>query len=166
VLWVRNRGTWVRFMRRWLSLSLVALVCYVTYPMAPPWMAAQEGLISPAVERITSRGWYDVGEVGLHETVSALTNQVAAMPSLHAAVALFVAVFGVERLRSPWRWLLLLYPAAMGFLLVYDAEHYVVDILAGYTVAGLVMWACSAWERYRPGSDVSVASRRQRSLRS
>ena len=166
VLWRRNRSTWVAFMRRWLSLTLVALVCYITYPMAPPWMAAQEGVITPDVDRITSRGWYDVGEVGIHETVSALTNQVAAMPSLHAAVSLFVAVFGIGRLRTRWRWLLLLYPTAMGFLLVYDAEHYVVDILAGFALAALVLAACSAWERRPGGEGVSGASRRPGSLRS
>ena len=149
VLWVRDRTAWVRFMRRYLSLSLLALVGYVTYPMAPPWMAARDGFLSANVDRITGRGWWDLGEIGIHETLSAVSNQVAAMPSLHAAVALFVSVFGINESRRRWRWLLLLYPVAMGFLLVYYAEHYVVDIIAGFTAAGLVLWGCSAWERWR-----------------
>jgi hypothetical protein len=149
VLWVRDRNTWVAFMRRYLSLNLVALVVYVSYPVAPPWMAARDGYISGNIDRITSRGWYDAGEVGIHQTVSALSNQVAAMPSLHAAVALFLAVFGISLSRRAWRWLLLLYPLAMGFVLVYSAEHYVVDIVAGFTATGLVMWGCAAWERRR-----------------
>lgn len=152
VLWVRDRSAWVAFMRRYLSLNLVALAIYITYPMAPPWMAAEFGFVSGNVDRITSRGWYDLGEVGIHQNVSALANQVAAMPSLHAAITLLVSWFAISRWRSPWRWLLLLYPAAMGFVLVYYAEHYVVDIVAGFGATGLVMYGCVVWERLRAES--------------
>ncbi len=149
VLWVRDRAGWVAYMRRYLGLNLVALVVYVTYPMAPPWMAEENGFISSNVDRITSRGWWDLGEVGIHQQVSALSNQVAAMPSLHAAVAIFVAVYGIGRLRGPWRWLLLLYPVLMGLALVYFAEHYVVDVLAGGVLTGAVLLGSAEWERRR-----------------
>ena len=154
VLWVRDRSGWLRFMRRYLSLCAVALLGYITYPMAPPWMAGEEGLISPNVDRITGRGWYDLREAGIHQTLSTFSNQVAAMPSLHAGVAAFLAVYGITLSRRRARWLLLLYPLAMGFALVYFAEHYVIDILAGYAAAGLVLWGCAAWERWRrqPGA--------------
>jgi hypothetical protein len=33
VLWLRNRSVWLRFMRRYLSLNLFALVIYIFYPM-------------------------------------------------------------------------------------------------------------------------------------
>lgn len=157
VLWVRNRASWVAFMRRYLTLYLLALAVYVVYPMAPPWMAARDGFVSADVDRIASRGWYDLGEVGVHQTLSAVTNQVAAMPSLHAAVALLVAVYGITRLRSWWRWLLLLYPLAMGFMLVYYAEHYVVDVLAGFVAVGLALWGSAAWERWRSSERARAA---------
>jgi hypothetical protein len=149
VLWVRHRSAWVSYMRRYLSLNLVALVIYVVYPMAPPWMASQDGFITADIDRIAGRGWYDLGEVGIHQRMSAVTNQVAAMPSLHAGIALFVALYGISYWRSRWRLLLLLYPLAMGFMLVYYAEHYVVDIIAGFAVTGLTMAGCSAWEHRR-----------------
>ncbi|MFC5175926.1 phosphatase PAP2 family protein [Nocardioides taihuensis] len=76
-------------------------------------------------------------------------NEVAAMPSLHAGIACLVALYGVQRLRSPWRWLLLAYPLLMGLALVYDGEHYVVDVVCGYALAGAVLVVCSAWERAR-----------------
>ena len=147
VLWVVRRDAWLSFMRRYLSLTAVALAIYITYPMAPPWMAEQLGMISSNVDRITGRGWFDLGEVGVHQQLSALTNPVAAMPSLHAATALLVAVFGITQLKRWWRWLLLLYPLAMGFALVYDAEHYVIDVLMGFLCATAVLTGCSAWER-------------------
>jgi len=148
ILWMRNRPQWVRFMRRYLCLNILGLAIYITYPMAPPWMAARKGAITGDVARITGRGWWDLGTGGgFHHRIAALGNPVAAMPSLHAGVALLVAAYGVLHLRSRWRWGLLLYPVVMGFLLVYYAEHYVVDVLAGFVAAGAVLWACSAWER-------------------
>ena len=40
VLWVRKREEWLKWMRRYVSINFGALVCYVLYPMAPPWMAS------------------------------------------------------------------------------------------------------------------------------
>ena len=65
VLWLRDRSAWVWFMRRYLSLNILALVVYITYPMAPPWLAAQQGAISGHIARITGRGWYDLKSGGL-----------------------------------------------------------------------------------------------------
>jgi hypothetical protein len=55
-------------------------------------------------------------------------------------------LYGASRLRSRWRWLFLLYPLAMSFMLVYYAEHYVIDIVAGYAAAGLVLCGWKVWE--------------------
>ena len=149
VLWLRDRSAWVSFMRRYLSLNILALIVYITYPMAPPWLAAQNGFISGDIARITGRGWYDLRDGNFHQKLSAVGNPVAAMPSLHAGIALFVALYVASQLRRRWRWLLLLYPLAMSFMLVYYAEHYVIDIVAGFAAAGLVLWGCAAWERSR-----------------
>src|SRR6476659_3543405 len=45
VLWMRNRVEWIRWMRRYLTISFACLVVYVLYPMAPPWMAARDGYL-------------------------------------------------------------------------------------------------------------------------
>ena len=76
-------------------------------------------------------------------------NKVAAMPSLHCGIACLVALYGISRLRSSWRWLLLLYPAAMALALTYFAEHYVIDAICGCALAGLVMVGVGRWERKR-----------------
>ena len=60
VLWVRDRGEWVKWMRRYLAISFGALAVYILYPMAPPWMASDLDRMGQ-VSRITSRGWADIG---------------------------------------------------------------------------------------------------------
>jgi membrane-associated phospholipid phosphatase len=148
VLYLRNRVAWVSWMRRYVALYIAGLFFYITYPMAPPWMASDDGYISGAhISRITGRGWQIIGLEHFQQVLSRLGNQVAAMPSLHAATAALIACYGISRLRSPWRYLLALYPVAMSFMLVYYGEHYVVDIIAGALLAVVVMWACTNWER-------------------
>lgn len=150
-LWARNREEWLVWMRRYLGLNFGGLAIYILYPMAPPWMASDEGYLGPGEQlaRITSRGW---GELGLHRAnvvLNGVGNPVAAMPSLHTGTAVLVAAYGIWRLRSRWRWLLLAYPLAMGVALVYFAEHYVIDEIAGAVLALAVMGAASRWERWR-----------------
>ena len=149
VLWIRNRASWVPFMRRYIAINLGALVVYIAYPMAPPWMASEDGFLPSDIDRLTGRGWSEIGMGGFHLALANIGNPVAAMPSLHAGLAALVALYGVLRLRSAWRWALLAYPAAMSFMLVYYAEHYVFDLLAGYLLAGAVLAGCTWWERRR-----------------
>lgn len=149
VLWLRSRVDWKSWMRRYLALNLSGLVIYVLYPMAPPWMASQDGHLTHEVFRITHRGWEEVGLGRFHLVLTGVGNPVAAMPSLHAATAFLVAAYAILRLRSAWRWLLVTYPLAMSLGLVYFAEHYVIDIVAGGALAGAVLMGCAAWERSR-----------------
>jgi membrane-associated phospholipid phosphatase len=159
VLWIRDRAAWLRWMRRYVTINFGALVVYIVYPMAPPWLASEEGFIEDPLPRLTGRGWDDLGGLGRFDLVlQGVGNPVAAMPSLHAGIAGLVAMYGLWRLRSPLRFLLALYPLAMGFALVYYAEHYVVDLLAGWLLAAAVMVGCGLWERRRAGG-VSPASR-------
>ncbi len=148
VLWVRDRAAWLRWMRRYVALNLAGLVIYVLYPMAPPWLASEEGYLGETV-RLTGRGWRDLGLHRVNVILNGVGNPVAAMPSLHAGTAILVALWGIRRLRSPWRWLLVVYPASMCVALVYYAEHYVVDLLAGGLLAVAVMVGVGGWERRR-----------------
>jgi membrane-associated phospholipid phosphatase len=72
------------------------------------------------------------------------------MPSMHAAAAALVAAFFWGGATWWGRLGLVLYPLAMGFALVYTAEHYVVDVVAGGLVAAaaVIGWTvghrCSA----------------------
>lgn len=149
-LWLLSRAEWVLWIRRYVTLAFAGLVGYVVYPTAPPWMASRDGYL-PEANRITGRGWSELGIERTNIVLHGMANKVAAMPSLHAGFAFLVAYYAIWRLRTPLRWLLLLYPTAMSLALVYFAEHYVLDALVGGVVALLVMVGCAAWERRASG---------------
>jgi len=158
VLWLRNRALWLEWMRRYVTISYLALVGYIVYPMAPPWMAARDGLL-PELARISSRGFHALGIERTSMVFGGLPNKTAAMPSLHAGIAFLVAFYALARLRGRWRYLLLLYPVAMSFALVYSAEHYLVDTIAGAGIAAVAMAVGAWWDRRRPPETATTSSR-------
>jgi hypothetical protein len=150
-LWARDRPAYLRFAKRLVSLAILGVITYILFPAAPPWLAGQEGLLHD-VQRTTSEGWKIIG-VGtsiLFSEGQASVNLVAAVPSLHAAFTMLVALFIWDRVK--WRWarpLLLLYPAAMALTLMATGEHYFFDIALGWVYAGAAMLAWTGWERRR-----------------
>lgn len=142
VLWLRDRERWVRYARLVVALSAAGLVTYVLYPAAPPWLAAQDGVVEP-VERLSSVGW---GVLGLPRAGAVLAesqgqvNQVAAVPSLHTAFAVLTCLVLLPVARRRWQRLLLVgYPFVMALVLVWSGEHYVVDTVLGALYAGAVV---------------------------
>ncbi len=107
------------------------------------------GGAAPYVERIATRGWNRLGipeAKALIDEGQAGSNQVAAVPSLHAAISALLTVFFWPRVRRRWRPLLACYALAMAFSLVYSAEHYVFDILLGWLVTAAVAVGFRRWE--------------------
>jgi membrane-associated phospholipid phosphatase len=134
VLWYRAPTLFRRYVTLWIGLSFAALVTYALYPAVPPWLASRQGLL-PHVVRIAPKLTRALG-ADLSRVMGSqhYVNKVAAVPSLHAATALLIAmIFWSHTVR--WRWLLVLYPLAMAVSLVYLGEHYVSDILLGWLYA-------------------------------
>jgi len=155
ILWIRDRAVWVKFARRVIALALAGLSTYVLFPAAPPWYAAQVGVIEPVV-RASGRGWYwlHINHAGnLLQEGQRASNDVAAMPSLHTAYATIITLFVIHATRSRWRWLMVAYPVIMGLALVYTAEHYVIDVVLGVVYAFIVDRLCTMWERRHPPDE-------------
>jgi len=152
LLYARSRPQWATLMRRAVLLSYLGLLTYIVYPAAPPWLAGKLGLTPEPVARIATSGFYAIGldRAGtLIEQGQAQVNRVAAIPSLHAAFALLVAVALWPLARRWWqRALLAAYPLAMGFALVYGGEHYVIDLLLGWAYVGVVLVLVGLGERW------------------
>jgi membrane-associated phospholipid phosphatase len=150
ILWLRDRFQWARYMRRWFTLSVAGLITYFLYPAAPPWWAAEHGFIDP-VARISTAGWNLIGLHSAGNSLNALqveaSNPVAAMPSLHTAYALMAVAFFLPVVRKRWWPLLLAYPLAMTFTLVYSGEHYVIDVLVGWLYVAATFFLVGLAER-------------------
>jgi membrane-associated phospholipid phosphatase len=139
-----------RLFRRYASMVVVVaiagFVTYALYPAVPPWMASESGHLPPTdrIVRYVSTDapisfFGSVWEHGAH-----YANDVAAVPSLHAAYSLLITLV-LWRLAPVWaRVLLAVYPFAMAFALVYTAEHYVSDVLLGWLYALLAFVGVNA----------------------
>ncbi len=150
VLWARNRERFGQFVRRFMALTAAGLVTYILFPAVPPWLAARNGELDE-VHRISGRGW---GVLGLDRAESVLSkgqatvNQVAAMPSLHAAFAVFISAFFWKQANWWLRIILAAYPVAMAFALVYSGEHYLIDVAVGWLYVAGVMIGVARLERW------------------
>jgi membrane-associated phospholipid phosphatase len=135
-LWVWRPATFRRYVTTVVITAYVGLAGYFLLPTAPPWLAANLGQLPPTPRLLLSVPYLPIPRFLL---LGFDTNPVAAMPSLHAGFSLVVAL-GLGLL-SPWaRRLAYLYVISLGFALVYGGEHYVVDLIAGYALAGLAFW--------------------------
>ena len=127
VLWVylRRHDHFVGFRNSVLLANVIGLFGYVFVPTAPP--------------RLLGVGFVNTHRDGL---VTLAANPYAAMPSLHAADALIVAVVLFSVCRSPWaKAIWALWPAWVIFSVMATGNHFWLDCLAGFGVAILAMTA-------------------------
>ena len=147
-LWLRRRRVFYDFVAAMIVLSMAGFVTYLLLPVAPPWYAAERGLL-PGVEYLKENGFAGLAALfGFSESSYLYTyvfysinpNEVAAFPSLHAGYP-FLAFLFARRIFGRIGWLMLAYTAAVWFSIVYLADHYVVDILGGVGYAAVAYWA-------------------------
>jgi membrane-associated phospholipid phosphatase len=141
-----------RFRTMILALTAAGFLTYMLFPATPPWLASQQGHL-PYLYRIIGEMWNHTDGMypaaGLFQNGNEYVNEVAAVPSLHAAFPVMFTLFfwGASRGRLWLRMLLVAYPVAMAFTLVYAGEHYVFDVLLGWVYAVAVYGAVTALER-------------------
>lgn len=119
--------------RRWRNTLAVttalALIGFATYPLMPPrLLPASHGYVDTL--RVYGSLWsFDSG------TMSKISNQYAAMPSLHFAWAMWCTLVLVPALRSRWaKAAAAIYPLFTLFAIVVTANHFVLDAVGGAVV--------------------------------
>ncbi|MEV6304827.1 phosphatase PAP2 family protein [Actinoplanes sp. NPDC051861] len=151
-LWLRHPAHY-----RWTRNVLVlltsgALAVHFLMPLAPPRMLTATGMLD--LGRL-----YGPAVYGAPET-DQLSNQYAAMPSLHVGWALVVAVAVISATSGRWRGLWLLHPAVTLLVVVATGNHYWLDALAA---AALLAAAYAVLRSQQPAAvDVGRAPPRQR----
>ncbi|MGW0883629.1 phosphatase PAP2 family protein [Streptomyces sp. NPDC002671] len=118
--------------RRVLAVvTAAALVLPFTFPLAPPRMLTGTGLVDTA--RIYGPSVYGP------PSSDHLSNQFAAMPSLHFGWALMVAIGLMAATRSRWRRLWLLHPLITLIVIVGTANHYWLDAIVATAMLGVTL---------------------------
>ena len=141
ILW-RNRVRWRWYGATFVAVNFASCAIFALYATAPPWYAARQGLIDPFPRVLAGRAWSHVGlnfASRVIEKGQGTVNPFAAIPSLHSAQALMVCVFLWGVVWKPLRPLLVLFPLAMAFALVYSGEHYLIDVFAGWGMVALAL---------------------------
>jgi hypothetical protein len=147
MFWFIDRPLFKRFMAAMVIVSYLAFVTYYLFPAMPPWMASDHGLLPPITPIMTVVTALFAQPTTLPSIYNHLgVNPVAAVPSLHAAYPLMMALFLAKKFPR-WGLLAFFYPVAMWLSIVYLGEHYVFDIVVavGYTL--VVYFAMANWRR-------------------
>jgi hypothetical protein len=115
--------------------TLLGLIGYALLPTAPPRMLAHSGL-QDTLAHTSSYGWWG-GEGSVPRGLGALTNQFAAMPSLHVGWSLWCGVLIAVYARRRWvKALGIAYPLTTTFVVMATGNHYLLDAFAGvFTMA-------------------------------
>jgi PAP2 superfamily len=126
----------------------IALIGFAFYPLMPPRLLPLHGYSFDGFRFVDTLAkdpafWsFDSG------AVSKISNQFAAMPSVHCAWALWCACALVPRVRHTWaKVLAALYPVATVTAIVITANHYWLDAAAGFAVFGVGYAAGRAFTR-------------------
>jgi hypothetical protein len=112
-----------------IAADFIGVIGYITYPTAPPRMLTQYGFVDTLHQTAVN-----------HDTVSALANPYAAMPSLHTCYALLIGISGVLLARhaitkAVWA----LYPGLVVFSIISTANHFILDAVGGATTLLLAL---------------------------
>jgi PAP2 superfamily protein len=135
-LW-RRRPTHYRVARTWLLIStLIGLCGFTTVPTAPPRLLGGHGFID-TMSQYGSYGWWGT-DASAPRGMGHLTNQYAAMPSLHVGWSLWCGIMLWRYGRNPVvRTLGVLYPLTTAVVVMGTANHYLMDAAAGVATMGL-----------------------------
>jgi hypothetical protein len=154
-LWRFSYARFRSFRTQIVILTTLGFGTYVLFPAAPPWYAANHLHDLPFIYRSVFITW---AKLGLHTAGSLvdgaiqgtdLGNQLAAVPSMHAAISLFVACFFWRGAR-PWlRVVLVVYVLGMAFTLIASGEHYMFDVIVGWLYTVGVIAGTTQVKRHR-----------------
>ncbi|WP_251020547.1 phosphatase PAP2 family protein [Streptomyces sp. ISL-98] len=136
LVWLfRRRPVRYRAARTWLMLStLLGLAGFTLMPTCPPRLLdAGHGFID-TMGQYSAYGWWGE-EASAPRGLGGMTNQFAAMPSLHVGWALWCGVMLWRHGRTPLlKSLGVAYPLITTFVVMGTANHYFLDAVAGAAV--------------------------------
>jgi PAP2 superfamily len=138
--------------------TVMGLVVFWLVPTTPPRLLPGAGF-HDTMAGVSGWGWWG-GDGSAPRGLGSLTNQLAAMPSLHVGWALWAGYWIVRRTSSRYvRGLGIAYPTLTALVVMSTANHYLLDVVAGAADVALGAGIIAVWIRVRPVEQRRPAAR-------
>ena len=112
--------------------TALALIGFRFWPLMPPRLLPHHYGFVDTLAKYPTFWSFNSG------AMKKISNQFAAMPSVHCAWALWCACVLVPRVKSVWAKLLsALYPAMTVAVIVITGNHYILDAVGGFVILGI-----------------------------
>ncbi|MEU0072515.1 phosphatase PAP2 family protein [Streptomyces sp. NPDC006332] len=138
LVWLfRSHAVRYRAARTWLMTStFIGLIGFTLLPTCPPRLLSESHGFVDTMAQYSSYGWWG-GEASAPRGLGGMTNQYAAMPSLHVGWALWcgVMLWRHGRTRAA-KTAGVVYPLVTTIVVMGTANHYFLDAVAGAVVMG------------------------------
>lgn len=138
-LFFRHRGHYPRI-RNVLAVSTAACLAIQSIPVAPPRFLPGLGFVDTGL--IYGQSVYGAGGSGI-------SNQLAAMPSVHVLWSTLVAVAVIVASSSRWRWLIVAHPVITVWAVVATGNHWWADGIVSVVILALAFGLFEFGDRAR-----------------
>ncbi|MEY9488415.1 hypothetical protein RKD26_004209 [Streptomyces calvus] len=138
LVWLfRSHAVRYRAARTWLMTStFIGLIGFTLLPTCPPRLLDPSHGFVDTMAHYSAYGWWG-GEASAPRGLGGMTNQYAAMPSLHVGWSLWCGVILWRYGRTPLaRAAAVAYPLVTVIVVMGTANHYFLDAVAGAAVMG------------------------------
>ncbi len=177
LLYVKRRDVFPQWRNSLAAMTALAIIGFAWFPLMPPRLLDEPCPVPADIATVDSpvsfggacidsdlrpEGGFDfvdtLAEFGGpwsfdSDTMASISNQYAAMPSLHIGWSSWCAIAVWPLLRRKWvKALVLLYPALTLFCIVVTANHYWIDGAGGllaFSVGSLIGWGLHRWNQDR-----------------
>lgn len=150
LLWVHHRGRayYAPARNALITATVFGLIGYLLLPTAPPRLSGFGHI--DVLKEYAAAGWWG-GSASAPRGFGQYTNELAAMPSLHAGWALWV-LLALTAAGAPllWRRLAMAHVLLTAVVVVGTGNHWVLDVVVGWLVVLAGWWvATRVPERFR-----------------
>ena len=142
-LYVCRPSFYKRYRNAFLLSGAIGLIFFATLPVAPPRMFPEFGFVDTVRANSAIYNSFENSE---------LVNEFAAVPSFHFGWILLVGIALIQSTRHAFfRVAGVVLPAAMLLAILFTANHYVIDAVAGAAIVLAALWFVRFYESHFTG---------------
>lgn len=150
-LYLRRPDAYPRARDSMLLLNAIAIACFALYPVTPPRFFPDAGYVDTVRDGHTWGSW--------GSPMVSHANQLAAMPSLHVAWALWVSLMLARIASGPLVQLLsAIHVLVTLYVIVATGNHFVVDAMGAVVCVAVSVWIVDRWHAHRDRRPPAVAA--------